>query len=211
MSIRKAGAIIAGAGGGGGNPDDTTINKNSNDKLQAIGTLNKNSTSGAVSSLYNWMGTLAEYTSQNIETLHPEWVCFITDDNSNENNTRNIGQIIQSTIPLTDAGLHLLDGALISGSGSYSAFVDYIAELYTADPTANYFAQPSTESEVSWTQPTLTQNGTMGGDSFACSASSYSNVYRAFNATNTENVYSSSSSETIIFYNPNKLKVTSIV
>lgn len=47
---------------------------------------------------------------------------------------RNIGQIIQSTIPLTDAGLHLLDGALINGSGSYADFVTYIAGLVSTYP-----------------------------------------------------------------------------
>lgn len=46
----------------------------------------------------------------------------------------NIGEIIQSTLPLTDAGLHLLDGSLISGSGSYSAFVTYIAGLVSSYP-----------------------------------------------------------------------------
>ena len=49
-----------------------------------------------------------------------------------------------------------------------------------------------------WTQPILTSNGTLGGDSFACSASSYPNVYRAFNSSNTQNVWSTSASETII-------------
>ena len=43
--------------------------------------------------------------------------------------SRNIGELIQSTTPLTDAGLHLLDGTLISGSGSYASFVTYIAGL----------------------------------------------------------------------------------
>lgn len=43
--------------------------------------------------------------------------------------SREIGEIILSTIPLTDAGLHLLDGGVISGSGAYSAFVTYIAGL----------------------------------------------------------------------------------
>lgn len=43
--------------------------------------------------------------------------------------SRNIGEIITSTVPLSDAGLHLLDGGVISGSGSYSAFVTYIAGL----------------------------------------------------------------------------------
>jgi hypothetical protein len=48
--------------------------------------------------------------------------------------SRNIGQIIPSAIPLTDAGLHLLDGALIQGDGIYSAFVTYIAGLVSTYP-----------------------------------------------------------------------------
>lgn len=60
-------------------------------------------------------------------------------------NSRNIGEIVASTIPLTDAGLHLLDGALIDGSGSYSAFVDYIASIY--DASASYFT-----TEANWQQ-----------------------------------------------------------
>lgn len=51
-----------------------------------------------------------------------------------QSNKRNIGEIVESIIPLTDAGLHLLDGALISGSGSYSAFVTYIAGLASDYP-----------------------------------------------------------------------------
>lgn len=47
---------------------------------------------------------------------------------------RNIGQIVQSTLPLNDAGLHLIDGALIQGSGIYSALVIYIAGLVNTYP-----------------------------------------------------------------------------
>ncbi len=43
--------------------------------------------------------------------------------------SERIGQIIQSTIPLTDAGLHPLDGSTISKGGIYDAFVDYISNL----------------------------------------------------------------------------------
>ena len=70
---------------------------------------------------------------------------------------RNIGEIVSSTIPLTDAGLHLLDGALISGSGSYSAFVDYIADLY-GDGTniPSYFC-----TEAQW-QTAVTTYGVCG-------------------------------------------------
>lgn len=46
----------------------------------------------------------------------------------------NIGQIIQSALPLTDAGLHLLDGAKILGGGIYDTFVNYIADLYDTLP-----------------------------------------------------------------------------
>ena len=43
---------------------------------------------------------------------------------------RNIGEIVTSALPLIDAGLHLLDGSLISGGGMYEDFVTYIAGLY---------------------------------------------------------------------------------
>ena len=72
---------------------------------------------------------------------------------SNSGGARNIGEIVSSTIPLTDAGLHLLDGALINGSGIYSAFVDYIAGL---DLTANYFC-----TEAEW-QASVTNYGVCG-------------------------------------------------
>lgn len=60
--------------------DNTTISKNASDKLQAIGTVNKNTTSGSTNPIYDWVGTLAEYESQNVATAHPDWVCYITDD-----------------------------------------------------------------------------------------------------------------------------------
>ena len=70
--------------------------------------------------------------------------------------SRNIGQIIPSTVPLTDAGLHLLDGALILGGGIYSAFVDYIADLYdSGDYTAIF------ETEANW-QSAVTTYGVCG-------------------------------------------------
>lgn len=61
---------------------------------------------------------------------------------------RDIGQIIMSTIPLTDAGLHLLDGSLLS-SGSYADFVDYIASLYNSgDYTAIFDTEDNWQSAV---------------------------------------------------------------
>lgn len=81
----------------------------------------------------------------------------LTDANSWEEfssgSSRNIGEVVVSTIPLTDAGLHLLDGALISGSGSYSAFVSYMADLYNS---GDYSARFTTEAN--W-QASVASNG----------------------------------------------------
>ena len=79
---------------------------------------------------------------------------LITDEDETAGGaSRNIGEIVASTLPLTDAGLHLLDGALISGSGIYADFVNYIAGL---DSTANYFC-----TETEW-QQSVTDYGVCG-------------------------------------------------
>ena len=64
---------------------------------------------------------------------------------------RNIGEIFPASLPITDAGAHLLDGGLILGGGIYQGFVDYIADLYTANPDANYFT-----TEALWQQSVTT-------------------------------------------------------
>lgn len=56
---------------------------------------------------------------------------------------RTIGEIVTSAIPLTDSGLHLLDGSVLSGSGIYADFVSYIASIYNS--SLNYFC-----TEAQW-------------------------------------------------------------
>lgn len=68
---------------------------------------------------------------------------------------RNVGEIISSTLPLTDAGLHLLDGSLLQ-YGIYKEFIDYIADLYAKNPSANYFT-----TEALW-QKSVTTYGSCG-------------------------------------------------
>ena len=58
--------------------------------------------------------------------------------NTSSGSSRNIGEIVTSTIPLTDSGLHLLDGSLIQGNGAYADFVDYISDLYTSTTVTGY-------------------------------------------------------------------------
>lgn len=68
--------------------------------------------------------------------------------------SRNIGEIVQSSIPLTDAGLHLLDGSIIFGDGIYADFVNYIKNLTNNYP--NLFI-----SEEAW-QNYVTSYGVCG-------------------------------------------------
>lgn len=61
--------------------DNSTIKANGAKKLQAHGTLNQNpSATGNLTKVFDWIGTNQEYTTQNIATTHPDWLCFITDD-----------------------------------------------------------------------------------------------------------------------------------
>ena len=84
--------------------------------------------------------------TSNVFELYPDYISQISEHN-------NIWQIIQSAIPLTDVVLHLLDCALISGSGSYLDFVDYISNL---DLMGNYFY-----TEAEW-QQAITNYGVCG-------------------------------------------------
>lgn len=59
--------------------------------------------------------------------------------------SRNIGELVHTLLPQIDAGLHLADGGVIQSGGIYAQFVDYIAELYEANPNAKYFT-----TEANW-------------------------------------------------------------
>ena len=78
-------------------------------------------------------------------------------DIENQDSTSLIpNQIIQSPVPLTDANLHLLDGALLSGSGVYADYVTMMGALYNADPTATCWTD-----EATW-QSTVSTYGVCG-------------------------------------------------
>ena len=84
----------------------------------------------------------------------------------------------------------------------------------TETRTFNVSTIPS--SETTWEQPIITSDGTMGGDSFACAASSeYTAEYgawRCFDGVTSTMYYRSSGvlPQWIGWYNPNPLKVTNI-
>ncbi len=68
--------------------------------------------------------------------------------------TRNVGEVVMSLIPLTDAGLHLLDGSLLDAGGIYDAFIVHVASFETTYP--NLFC---TEDEF---QSVLLNKGSCG-------------------------------------------------
>lgn len=55
--------------------------------------------------LYDWVGTLAEYKEQDIENQHPEYLCFITDDNVETKQvvTLPVGFIGQTVVPIDES------------------------------------------------------------------------------------------------------------
>lgn len=55
-------------------------------------------------------------------------------DVANTGSGRNIGETVFSLIPLTDAGLHLLDGSLLQVGGIYDSFITHVASLQTDYP-----------------------------------------------------------------------------
>lgn len=105
-----------------------------------------------------WTGTRTQYDA--IATKDASTLYWVTDTKiiylgdtavGNFSSGRNIGEIVSSSLPLTDAGLHLLDGTRLSGDGIYGEFVQYIADLYAENPSANYFT-----TESAWQQSVTT-------------------------------------------------------
>lgn len=188
-----------------------TVSKKYNDNLVAGGAV-RDGNGNRIDTTYAKIANLASVaTSGSYNDLTNKPVVDQTYDGTSANaqsgiaveqviNTvkRNIGEVVTSTIPLTDAGLHLLDGSLISGEGVYSEFVEYIASIYDNNSVDTVFETP-----------TLTENGVMGGNSFAVSMSDgNANAWKFFNSANT-NPALTNAIEYIQIYSPNPLKITS--
>ena len=105
------------------------INTNANN-ISAI----QNAYSNAQSALNSKNKAQEWATSENIVDNTDYSAKHYAEIASQYENPLRIGQIIQSTIPLTDAGLHLLDGSVVLGNGIYSEFVSYIASLVNIYP-----------------------------------------------------------------------------
>ena len=96
--------------------DNETINLNSSDELQAIGTIEKNA--GNVK--YDWVGTYAEWqTGRANETIPDSWICYITDDYTSSTVTHNIGDVFYSL-----RNENMMNGAVVCDGSEYN-ITDY--------------------------------------------------------------------------------------
>lgn len=73
---------------------------------------------------------------------------------------RCIGEIVFSSVPLRDAGLHLLDGSRISGYGEFKEFVDLIKSYYD-ESDISYV--DSVEKNYNLTGPLVYEDGNLSG------------------------------------------------
>ena len=61
---------------------------------------------------YDWIGTQAEYIAQDVATNHPDWVCFITDDISDQTGIIDLSNYVKKT-----------DNETISGTKTFTSAV----------------------------------------------------------------------------------------
>lgn len=91
--------------------DGTTVSINSSDKLQAIGTIEKNTSSVK----YDWVGTYDEWVAGRTNNSIPDsWICYITDDYVQSTVTHNIGDIFYS-LRTED----IMNGAVVCNGAEY--------------------------------------------------------------------------------------------
>lgn len=127
MSIRKGNTIIAGNIDAVYETDEQTITINQNEKLQVIGTINKNT----LAPKYDWVGTKAEYDA--LENKNEDWLYFVTDDEKETVTLANcVGQIIQAVCTSS----YIPNGCIPCDGTEYTAdrFLDFWTNYLTCQP-----------------------------------------------------------------------------
>lgn len=62
-----------------------------------VDSVNNCNPTAASQSKFDWVGTQAEYVAQDVATNHPDWVCFITDDISDETGIIDLTNYVKKT------------------------------------------------------------------------------------------------------------------
>ena len=138
-----------------GKGDNKTSVINTDKEIEVIGSYNKNTAVGATEIKYDWIGTKQEWLDQQIATLHPEWIWYITDDDDVEKGIlRYVGQFIQmicspgyvpeGTLPVDGAEYtknqfsDLWTNYLINGKLNTCSYSDYANDMSTYGQCAKF-------------------------------------------------------------------------
>ena len=85
--------------------------------------VNNNGSNSGAPFVFDWIGTQQEYVDQQVETLHPDWVCYITDDVSG-------GLSVYTKTEIDNAVVHKMDAETVTGMKTFQSGSDGIA-LFT--------------------------------------------------------------------------------
>jgi hypothetical protein len=121
---------------------------------------NRNTAQTAIVDKYDWVGTTAEYVEQDVATLHPDWVCFITDDVHGEEGVLNLTDYVKKVDYEEDQTevVHKTDDETITGT---KTFVDNDSQvaIITKSKTVDNTQTPSTESQHANVIKSVDKNG----------------------------------------------------
>lgn len=120
--------------------DNITIDLNENNELQAIGVINKNTAPAASNPVYDWVGTMAEYTAQDVANQHPDWVCFITNDAYDPQSTYVYDQAIAATVWTINHYLNKYPSIMVVDSAGST--VEYKATIINSNSLQLEFNSP---------------------------------------------------------------------
>ena len=77
-----------------------------------VDSVNNCNPTAANQSKFDWIGTQAEYIAQDVATNHPDWICFITDDISDQTGIIDLTNYVKKT-----------DNETISGTKTFTSAV----------------------------------------------------------------------------------------
>ena len=85
--------------------------------------VNNNGNNSGAPFVFDWIGTQQEYEDQQVETLHPDWVCYITDDVEG-------GLSVYTKTEIDEAVVHKTGSETVTGTKTFQSGSDGIA-LFT--------------------------------------------------------------------------------
>ena len=100
--------------------------------------VNNNGNNSGAPFVFDWIGTQQEYEDQQVETLHPDWVCYITDDVEG-------GLSVYTKTEIDEAVVHKTSPETITGMKTFQSGSDGIAVFTKSQNIDNTQTPASTQ------------------------------------------------------------------